>query len=94
MRLCLTILCAKKFHAGHSGRVGEVSYQILHPRAGKRAESDNASSLCLLLEFAGKRVLLPGDLEGSGLLDLTELPPRPLSCHDGPTPWQSDSRSG
>ncbi|MEZ6149417.1 MAG: ComEC/Rec2 family competence protein [Pirellulaceae bacterium] len=72
-------LVREKFHAGHSGRVGEVSYQILHPRAGKRAESDNASSLCLLLEFAGKRVLLPGDLEGSGLLDLTELPPRP--CH-------------
>ncbi|MEO8269015.1 MAG: ComEC/Rec2 family competence protein, partial [Aureliella sp.] len=72
-------LVREEFHSGRRGRVGEVSYQILHPQAGKQAESDNASSLCLLLEFAGKRILLPGDLEGSGLLDLTELPPRP--CH-------------
>lgn len=72
-------LMREEFHAGRSGQVGEVSYQVLHPQAGKQAESDNASSLCLLLEFAGKRILLPGDLEGSGLLDLTELPPRP--CH-------------
>ena len=72
-------LAREEFHAGRSGRVGEVAYQVLHPQAGKQVESDNASSLCLLLEFAGKRILLPGDLEGSGLLDLTQLPPRP--CH-------------
>lgn len=65
--------------AGDGGRVGEVSYQILHPAAGIQTESDNAASLCLLLEYAGKRLLLPGDLEGSGLADLTQLPPRP--CH-------------
>lgn len=69
----------EELQAGDGGQVGEVSYQILHPSAARRAESDNADSLCLLLEFAGKRLLLPGDLEGSGLADLTQLPPRP--CH-------------
>ena len=72
-------LTREEFQAGSHGRVGEVSYQVLHPRAAAHAESDNASSLCLLLEFAGTRIFLPGDLEGSGLLDLTQLPPRP--CH-------------
>ncbi len=67
------------FNAGQSGQVGLTSYQVLHPRGDIAIESDNAASMCLLLEYAGKRILLPGDLEGSGLLSLTELPPRP--CH-------------
>lgn len=69
----------QQFNAGISGSCGEVDYCVLHPRAEMTAESDNAASLCLLLEYAGKRILLPGDLEGSGLHTLTQLPPRP--CH-------------
>lgn len=65
--------------AGDQGSEGEVHYRVLHPSSSEFAESDNASSLCLLLEYAGQRVLLPGDLEGSGLRALTQLPPRP--CH-------------
>ncbi|MCA9128682.1 MAG: ComEC/Rec2 family competence protein [Planctomycetales bacterium] len=65
--------------AGRSGNVGQVHWQVLHPRAGLRPENDNAGSLCLLLEFSGKRILLPGDLEGSGMLNLVQLPARP--CH-------------
>ncbi|MEZ6134476.1 MAG: ComEC/Rec2 family competence protein [Pirellulaceae bacterium] len=61
------------------GVLGPVSWQVLHPTDSLRSESDNASSLCLLLEYAGTRILLPGDLEGGGLLDLVELPERP--CH-------------
>ena len=61
------------------GRMGEVSWRIVHPSAVWQGESDNASSLCLVLEYHGKRVLLPGDLEGSGLTGLVELPERP--CH-------------
>ncbi|QDV27136.1 ComEC/Rec2 family competence protein [Aureliella helgolandensis] len=67
------------WNAPHSGKVGAVQWQILHPKLGEQAESDNASSLCLLLNYQGIRILLPGDLEGAGLLDLVELPPRP--CH-------------
>lgn len=69
----------ESFHAGMSGKCGAVQYHVLHPPTGQTVESDNASSLCLLIEYAGKRILLPGDLEGSGLLALTQLPPRP--CH-------------
>jgi competence protein ComEC len=67
------------WNANSRGNVGQVSWQVLHPDDALNAESDNASSLCLLLEYAGKRVLLPGDLEGSGLLNLVSLPERP--CH-------------
>ncbi len=57
--------------------VPDVAWQVLHPDSSVRWESDNASSLCLQLSFAGKTVLLPGDLDGSGLYQLVELPKRP-----------------
>lgn len=72
-------LTRETIESGAAGQIAGVAYQVLHPRPGQVAESDNASSLCLLLEYGGKRILLPGDLEGSGLIDLTQLPPRP--CH-------------
>jgi competence protein ComEC len=68
-----------EWQAGAMGNEGDVEWQVLHPADSLAAESDNSSSLCLLLEYAGKRVLLPGDLEGSGLLNLVKLPERP--CH-------------
>ncbi|NNJ23974.1 ComEC/Rec2 family competence protein [Alienimonas chondri] len=44
---------------------GAAVLTILHPqREMKPAESDNARSVVLLIEFAGRRLLLPGDLEG------------------------------
>ncbi|MFK7734607.1 MAG: ComEC/Rec2 family competence protein [Pirellulaceae bacterium] len=61
------------------GDEGGVSWQVLHPSRGVGYSSDNASSLCLQLEYGGKRVLLPGDLDGTGLLSLLKLPDRP--CH-------------
>lgn len=68
-----------EWQAGAMGTEGDVEWQVLHPVDSLAAESDNSSSLCLLLEYAGKRILLPGDLEGSGLLNLVKLPERP--CH-------------
>lgn len=64
---------------GDSGTVADVEWQVLHPHNDMRFESDNASSLCLLFEFANRRVLLPGDLDGTGMFSLLELPDRP--CH-------------
>jgi competence protein ComEC len=61
------------------GNEGGASWRVLHPSLGVDYSSDNASSLCLQLEYGGKRVLLPGDLEGTGLLSLLQLPDRP--CH-------------
>ncbi len=58
---------------------GDVELQVLHPSVQWQAASDNANSLCLLIEYSGIRILLPGDLEGSGILQLTRLPARP--CH-------------
>ncbi len=69
----------EEFNAGIEGELSRVRFQVLHPNRNWFASTDNAASMCLLLEYAGKRILLPGDLEGGGLLDLTQLPPRP--CH-------------
>jgi competence protein ComEC len=44
----------------------KVTLQVLHPPDGFAAESDNAESLVLLLEYAGRQVLLTGDLDGTG----------------------------
>lgn len=65
--------------AGDRGSLGNTYWQVLHPAANQRFESDNASSLCLLFHYAERRILLPGDLDGTGLLELMTLPDRP--CH-------------
>lgn len=53
-----------------------VHFSVLHPKPMFRGETDNSDSLCLQLEYAGSRLLLPGDIEGSGMLALCEQPPR------------------
>ncbi|MDX1926582.1 MAG: ComEC/Rec2 family competence protein [Pirellulaceae bacterium] len=58
---------------------GAVHFRVLHPSATWQGATDNADSLCLEVEYAGKRILLPGDLEGAGLVQLLTLPSRP--CH-------------
>ncbi len=49
-----------------------VQTELLHPPPVFQAESDNADSLVLQLEYAGVRVLLTGDIEGSGMLAVCE----------------------
>ena len=63
----------------HEIQQGNVHFRVLHPNVRWRGATDNADSLCLEIEYAGKRVLLPGDLEGAGLVQLVTLPARP--CH-------------
>jgi competence protein ComEC len=63
----------------HEFLKGEVRFRVLHPNAAWQGATDNADSLCLEIEYAGKRILLPGDLEGAGLVQLVKLPARP--CH-------------
>lgn len=71
-----------------------VKFQVLHPTNLWRGGSDNAESLCLQIEFEGIRVLLPGDLEGPGIMELVELPTRPcqilMAPHHGSTSLQPD----
>ena len=52
-----------------------VRLRILHPPRGGLSASDNANSIALLVEFAGKRILLPGDLEPPGMERLIASPP-------------------
>jgi len=67
----------------------EVRLQVLHPpvAAGSTSASDNAQSVVLLIEYAGRRILLTGDLENEGLTRLLDMPPQPvdvlLSPHHG-----------
>jgi competence protein ComEC len=53
-----------------------VSMEILHPTASDQFDSDNAASVVLQIEYAGKRILLTGDLEEDGLRMLMRQPRR------------------
>jgi competence protein ComEC len=50
---------------------------ILHPPGDRRFDSDNQNSIVLLIEYAGRRILLTGDLEREGLHELLVTQP----CH-------------
>jgi len=45
---------------------GSMGITVLHPPRGSGKGSDNANSLVLCVDFAGRRILLPGDLESPG----------------------------
>ena len=56
----------------------QARVQVLHPPRGTRYSSDNASSLVLLIEYCGRRILLTGDIEERGLQAL--LRQAPVDC--------------
>jgi competence protein ComEC len=64
-----------------------VTIRVLHPPFGRPHSDDNANSIVLAIEFAGRRVLLTGDLDGEGQATLLGLSPLPvdvlLSPHHG-----------
>jgi competence protein ComEC len=64
-----------------------VTLTILHPPDAFTANTDNEHSVVLLIEYAGRRILLTGDLEGEGLLQFLRQPPLAvdvlLSPHHG-----------
>lgn len=54
---------------------GEARLEVLHPPRRGVLGSDNANSIVLAIEYAGRRLLLTGDLESPGLDDVVaELP--------------------
>src|SRR5205085_8178622 len=55
-----------------------TTIEVLHPPRKGVAGSDNANSIVLKIEHAGRRILLTGDLESPGLDDL--LAEEPLDC--------------
>ncbi len=69
-------------HAGDTIPTGEdCALRVLHPPPegvppkGKRDDRDNANSIVLSVEYAGRGLLLPGDLEKTGIDRLLAQPP-------------------
>ncbi|HEY4258941.1 MAG TPA: hypothetical protein VGM98_02225, partial [Schlesneria sp.] len=52
-----------------------VTFNVLHPAPDSTGKSDNANSIVLSLEYAGRRILFTGDLEHDGLHRLLRDPP-------------------
>ncbi|WP_437227975.1 DNA internalization-related competence protein ComEC/Rec2 [Planctomicrobium sp. SH661] len=61
--------------------------EVLYPPQETGSRSDNANSIVVAMEFAGRSILLTGDLEKEGLADLLKMDPRKtdvlLSPHHG-----------
>lgn len=53
----------------------DVTIKILHPDVKHASQDDNANSIVLSIEYAGRKILLTGDLEKSGLVTLLRRPP-------------------
>jgi competence protein ComEC len=80
--------------AGDRLRVGEESrttLEVLHPPFGGVFGNDNANSIVLKIDHAGRRVLLTGDLEARGLADLLAEPA--LDCDVLMVPHHGSTRS-
>lgn len=73
------------------GNGGGVELEFLHPTRQGVIGSDNANSLVLSIEYAGRRILLTGDLEGRGLDQL--LAEEPLDCDVVAAPHHGSARS-
>jgi competence protein ComEC len=53
----------------------DVDLHVLHPPPRGPAGKENARSLVLLISYAGRTLLLTGDLEEPGLSEVTAMPP-------------------
>jgi competence protein ComEC len=70
---------------------GDVAIDVLHPPREGLVASDNANSVVLAVEYAGRRILLPGDLESPGLEDV--MAERPYDCDVLLAPHHGSRRS-
>lgn len=53
-----------------------VKIDVIHPLPGFHSDQDNANSLVLAVTYAGRTMMLAGDLEADGLAALLAQPPR------------------
>ncbi len=56
----------------------DVSIRVRHPSAGFRGSTDNSNSVVLEIVYAGRRMLLTGDLEDEGQHELVGHPTPPV----------------
>jgi competence protein ComEC len=67
----------REVRAGDRLRAGDdCLVEVLHPPRNGILGSDNANSLVLAVEYRGRRIVLPGDLESPGLDDMLAEEPR------------------
>jgi len=69
----------------------DCTIEVLHPAAGGIEGGDNANSVVLSVDYAGRRVLLPGDLQPPGLEEL--LAQLPIPCDVLLAPHHGSRRS-
>jgi competence protein ComEC len=82
----------RELSAGDVLKTGDdVRIEVLHPPRRGVLGSDNANSLVLVVEYAGRRVLLPGDLETPGLEDV--MAEEPLDVDVCMAPHHGSARS-
>jgi competence protein ComEC len=82
----------REIWSGDRLRVGpDVSVQVLHPPEKGVIGSDNANSVTLGVEYAGRRILLPGDLESPGIDDV--MAEQPYDCDVLLAPHHGSRRS-
>jgi competence protein ComEC len=82
----------KTFSAGDKLRSAPgTRLEALHPPRKGVFGSDNANSIVLLVEYEGRRILLPGDLESPGLEDL--MAEEPVDCDVLMAPHHGSRRS-
>jgi competence protein ComEC len=62
--------------AGDRLSAGDVDLEVLNPPAEGPEGNENARSMVLAVRHAGHVILLTGDLEGSGLQRVLNMPPR------------------
>jgi competence protein ComEC len=67
-----------ELEAGTTLDAGAVQMEVLHPPRDWKDANDNGDSLTLLVTVAGRRLLLPGDLERGGMRRLLSL--EPVAC--------------
>jgi competence protein ComEC len=82
----------REIHGGQNLAAGSgTRISVLHPPRKGVYGSDNANSIVLLVEHAGRRILLTGDLESPGLDDV--LAEEPLDCDVVLAPHHGSPRS-
>jgi competence protein ComEC len=82
----------REIWSGDQLHVGpEVTVQVLHPPRKGVVGSDNANSVTIGVEYAGRRILLPGDLESPGIDDV--MAEAPYDCDVLLAPHHGSRRS-
>lgn len=84
--------------AGQRLTAGAVVLDVLHPPAEGPPGNENTRSMVLAVRYAGRSILLTGDLEGLGLQRVVRLHPGPVDVlmapHHGSRAGNKDERTG